>query len=125
MEASNGYVRPDGAMQAGLHRTAVTGLGETLTVMLATVGAAGVDAAPPQDKLTIRIAAAQPARSQNPACGELINLCLFEQPRQAARYISFIEYNVAVSREPSAFSLDYTHAKVQGSFECPATRAEG
>jgi hypothetical protein len=72
MEASKGYDRPDGATQAGLHRTAVAGLGETVTVMLATVGAAGVDTESSQDEVTSRIAAAQPARRQNPDCGKLI-----------------------------------------------------
>jgi hypothetical protein len=72
MEASNGYDRPDGATQAGLQRTAVTGLGDTLTVMLATVGAAGADADPPQDTVRTRMVAAQPARSHDPACGRLI-----------------------------------------------------
>jgi hypothetical protein len=54
MAASNGNNLPDGATHSGLQRPAVTGFGETLTVMLAWVGAAG-EAVPPQDTAPTRI----------------------------------------------------------------------
>lgn len=57
-------------MHSGLQRLAVTGLGETLTVMLAWVGATGVDAVSPQDTAKKRVpmapAAARPREATIP-----------------------------------------------------------